>query len=289
MKRTKFELHFETFERHTNRSCFTLFDFCGSGYVGLISTPRNVDDVPHILRRYTTEETFVEDQRWCERLLFQPFLESVRGKVVVLVHKGWWYDMGWSGMYTQIQGILRYIGSSAASQSHGQLVWAARNFLHRFSLSWDATSVACALPDDLREALWRLRPVGTESAELVDEWQAIETGEGGITWEQMAPKGKGGMGEWENGFFLLLFFFTRCDCRDDRSVMDSKVVGQVLDALFLCTWMDVRIRWIRWNGWMDSMEDFSAYFAIFGGSWDRCFKHCFGSRWCKEGGQIHEG
>lgn len=100
-----------------------------------------------------------------------------------------------SGRRHQIRAHTGHIGHPTVSDGRytteetfrEDQAWCDRNFLHRFSLSFNSTgsqSAVCELPEDLCDALWQLRPLDMESAKTMDLWQSIETFST-LTWDEM--------------------------------------------------------------------------------------------------------
>ena len=100
-----------------------------------------------------------------------------------------------SGRRHQIRAHTGHIGHPTVSDGRytteetfrEDQAWCNRNFLHRFSLSFNSTgsqSAVCELPEDLCDALWQLRPLDMESAKTMDQWQSIETFSA-LTWDEM--------------------------------------------------------------------------------------------------------
>ncbi|CAJ1358247.1 unnamed protein product [Effrenium voratum] len=101
-----------------------------------------------------------------------------------------------TGRRHQIRVHAAHVGHPTVSDARytaeptfaADVAWCQRNFLHRYSLRFRVDGVeswaCCELPEDLREALWQLRPLRRPSADSLDLWQGELP-----RWEEM-PEGK---------------------------------------------------------------------------------------------------
>ncbi|CAJ1409706.1 unnamed protein product [Effrenium voratum] len=88
-----------------------------------------------------------------------------------------------TGRRHQIRVHAAHVGHPTVSDARytaeptfaADVAWCQRNFLHRYSLRFRVDGVeswaCCELPEDLREALWQLRPLRRSSADSLDLWQ----------------------------------------------------------------------------------------------------------------------